>query len=70
VCCDISKKFFNCQCAEISRRKGEKGKKTTSSPVVDHSFLASNYYGSIVAGLAFVDDFSSVYGMFTDLALA
>jgi SAM-dependent methyltransferase len=43
---------------ESTKKTGGKKKNvvTSTSYTVDHNHLASNYYGTIVAGLAFVDD--------------
>ena len=48
-----------------NKRKGGKGvKKNKAGPVsVDHNYLASGYYGTIVAGLSLVRDLPQTLGL-------
>jgi len=50
--------------AGSTRRKGGKGgKKNKPGPLsVDHNYLASSYYGTIVAGISLVSDLPQALG--------
>jgi len=45
------------------RKGGKNASKNKSGPVsVDHNYLASNYYGTIVAGLSLIRDLPQALG--------
>jgi len=51
--------------SERSGIKKKGGKKNKPGPVkVDHNFLASNYYGAIVAGLSLISDLQQAFGWY------